>query len=266
MSYNLTPTQEKALKWIVENTRSGELAESEVLYSYANQGGVAVQSNRDNVELPDYISESTLEILNRQELANVRKKSRGSYTVALTGHAYDAVDENFEQSESVDGVETDTEKSLDVFISHSSQDSDVAEVLIDLLESALDLPSDSIRCTSVDGYRLPGGVSTDESLRREVHNSKVLIGLITPNSMESPYVLFELGARWGSSRPMFPVLAKGAEHEILGGPLEGLNVLNGNREAELHKLVEEIADVLALDSGKSSRYKKYISRFAGHST
>lgn len=266
MPYNLTPTQKKALEWLVNKTRSGELAENEVLYAYSKDGVSAVQSDRDNVDLPNFITKGIFDVLADEGLANVRVTSKGSYNVTLTGRAYQAVENNFDQSETTDEDGIDAEDSLDIFISHSSRDSDVAEILIELLESALDLPSESIRCTSVDGYRLPGGVSTDESLRREVHNSEVLIGLVTPNSMESPYVLFELGARWGSDRSMFPVLTKGAEHEILGGPLEGLNVLDGNREAQLHKLVEEVADVLQLNSGKSSRYEKYISRFAGHST
>jgi hypothetical protein len=267
MSYNLTLTQEKTLEWLVQKTRSGELAENEVLYTYSAAGGSAVQSDRDNVELPDFITKGVFDVLHREGLANVRVTSKGSFNVTLTGRAYEAVDSDFEHEEADASTSTmGSEDSIDVFISHSNQDSDVAETLIELLESALDLPSDSIRCTSVDGYRLPAGASTDESLRHEVHNSKVLIGLITPNSMESPYVLFELGARWGTDKSMFPILAKGAEHEILGGPLKGLNVLNGNREAELHQFVEDIASKLGLEVGESSRYRKYISHFVDHGT
>jgi hypothetical protein len=181
--------------------------------------------------------------------------------VYLTSQGIDRAEKHYQNFSGASTSAMDREESIDVFISHSSLDSDIAETLIELLESALALSSDSIRCTSVDGYRLPGGVSTDETLRREVHNSKVLIGLVTPRSMDSPYVLFELGARWGSSKPMFPVLAKGAEHEILGGPLEGVNVLDGNREAELHQLVEDIAAELGLQVGRTSQYRKYISRF-----
>lgn len=354
MSYNLTPTQKKALEWLVEKTRSGQLAENEVLYSYTMDGGSAVQSDRENVDLPDFITKGIFDVLDDEGLANVRVTNNGSYHLTLTGWAYEAVDNGFQEegkadtstalspqrrldllfqihestggnmnmpidvsdvtergysveeatsalqylsdkewlrvakedingrpslvyltSQGIDRAErhyqssseasasaTDREDSIDVFISHSSQDSDIAETLIELLESALDISSDSIRCTSVDGYRLPGGVTTDESLRREVHNSKVLIGLITPNSMESPYVLFELGARWGSDRSMFPVLAKGAEHEILGGPLEGLNVLDGNRGVELHQLVEDVADELDTEVGRPSQYNKYISEFS----
>jgi hypothetical protein len=52
-----------------------------------------------------------------------------------------------------------------LFISHSAKDGSVAERLIELIQSALNLPAADIRCTSVDGYRLPGGASTEDQLR-----------------------------------------------------------------------------------------------------
>src|SRR5207247_750725 len=100
-----------------------------------------------------------------------------------------------------------TEPTILVMISHSSRDKDLAEVLIELLRTALNLAANQIRCTSVDGYRLPAGVDTHEQLRKEVKSARVLIGLLTPNSSSSSYVLFELGARWGAELPMIPLLA-----------------------------------------------------------
>ena len=91
--------------------------------------------------------------------------------------------------------------SMKIFISHSSFDVEFAKLLIDLMRKSLNLRSTDIRCSSVDGYRLPGGVPTDQSLRAEVHDAELVIGLITPNSLKSIYVSFELGARWGATDP-----------------------------------------------------------------
>jgi len=44
-----------------------------------------------------------------------------------------------------------------VFISHSRKDVDLATALIDLLRDGLGLRTNQIRCSSVDGYRLPVG-------------------------------------------------------------------------------------------------------------
>ena len=54
-----------------------------------------------------------------------------------------------------------------LFVSHSAKDAEIAEALIELIRNALGLPENSIRCTSVDRYRLPGGVKTEEQLREE---------------------------------------------------------------------------------------------------
>jgi hypothetical protein len=59
--------------------------------------------------------------------------------------------------------------------------------------------ANQIRCSRVDGYRLPVGVDTQVKLREEVNAAKVVVGLITPSSLNSHYVMFELGARWGAN-------------------------------------------------------------------
>jgi hypothetical protein len=94
-----------------------------------------------------------------------------------------------------------------VFISHSSQDQTLAEALIELLKSATGLVANQIRCSSVDGYRLPAGVNTEDRLREEVNATKVVVGLITPHSLLSHFVMFELGARWGGRLYLAPILA-----------------------------------------------------------
>ena len=80
------------------------------------------------------------------------------------------------------------------------------------------LRADQIRCSSVEGYGLPGGVSTEEQLREDVNRTKVVVALITPNSLLSLYVMFELGARWGAKLPLVPLLA-GVEPNELKEPL-----------------------------------------------
>ena len=96
--------------------------------------------------------------------------------------------------------------SVPIFISHSSKDAALAESLIDLLKAALGLVATQIRCSSVDGYRLPVGVNTESKLREEVNAARVVVGLITPSSLASYFVMFELRCSVGC-RP------------VLGSPL-----------------------------------------------
>ena len=67
---------------------------------------------------------------------------------------------------------------IDVFISHSSQDMALAERVVDLLRSALNLRADGIRCTSVEGYRLPVGADSDEQLREELLGARAFVGIL----------------------------------------------------------------------------------------
>ena len=141
-----------------------------------------------------------------------------------------------------------------VFISHSSLDKEVTAILINLLRQALNLGSGDIRCTSVDGFRLPAGVSTNEALRQEVYEAGIVIGLITPNSMGSAYVLFELGARWGAEKAMIPLLASGIKPEHLEGPLRDINALDCSNESQVHQFLKEAAGHLDIEPDSAPSY------------
>ena len=147
---------------------------------------------------------------------------------------------------------------LDIFISHSGSDTIFVKKLIELLRSSLNISAHRIRCSSVDGYRLSVGVNTDEQLRKEVHDAEILIGVITPYSMKSAYVLFELGARWGAKKKMFPILACGAEPSILGGPLKAVNSLDCSNVSQIHQLLEDIANTLRISKESPASYQNQI--------
>ena len=130
---------------------------------------------------------------------------------------------------------------MKVFISHNSKDEELAKILVNLLQKSMRLSSYDIRCSSVDGYRLIGGVAVDETLRIEVHDAELVIGLITPDSLKSLYVAFELGARWGISKPMIPLLASGATSLHFGGPLAGINALDCNNECQVISTIRKLS-------------------------
>lgn len=147
---------------------------------------------------------------------------------------------------------------LPIFVSHSSKDADLAEAIVDLLRSALALNAREIRCSSVDGYKLPVGVNTESELREEVNAARVVIGLITPNSLASSYVMFELGARWGSGLFLAPLLAGVRSHE-LSGPLSLLNALSGENEPDLHHLLDGVGEQLHKRLQNTASYVKHVA-------
>lgn len=148
--------------------------------------------------------------------------------------------------------------SIDIFISHSSKDVKVVDALTDLLRAALNLPDNRIRCTIIDGCRLPVGASTDEQLRREVRDARVFIAVISKASIESAYVLFELGARWGSQLQLSPVVVTEADRSYLRGPLNGLNALSCDSPAQLHQFIGDVGQSLRVAPQQPAAYQKHI--------
>jgi len=147
---------------------------------------------------------------------------------------------------------------IKLFISHSSKDQELVEKLTELVKNALNLSSSEIRCTTVDGYRLPGGAKTNEQIKCEVRDSKAFIGLISFAATDSMYVLFELGARWGSDKHLLPLLAPGVSPDILKGPLSELNALSSGNSSQLHQLVKDLGEILEIKPEPSHSYERYI--------
>lgn len=152
--------------------------------------------------------------------------------------------------------------SVSIFISHSSRDQVIASALVELLEKAIPLPEDAVRCTSVEGYRLSPGARVDHQIRDELLNAKVFIGVLTRASIESAYVLFELGARWGADRYLAPVLAAGFRPESLVGPLRDFNAANCDSEADIYALIEEVAKELDVKPKRPSAFASHVNKLS----
>ena len=104
-----------------------------------------------------------------------------------------------------------------LFVSHSSEDVDLATAFTALVDGALTVPTGWLRCTSVHGYKLEPGADAPLVLR--VNDSAVVVGLLTPSSLDSAYVLMELGAAWGFKSWVVPLLAQGVPFKDIPGPI-----------------------------------------------
>ena len=153
---------------------------------------------------------------------------------------------------------------LELFVSHSSKDVELVGLLVTLLRSALNLSATGIRCTSVDGYRLPGGADTMEQLRREVHDAQAFIGVVSSASLDSMYVAFELGARWGAHKHLLPILVPGADPRILSGPLTGINALRCDSAAQLHQLIVDLAQELGINADSPAVFQAQIDQILSY--
>ena len=147
---------------------------------------------------------------------------------------------------------------IHLFISHASDDKELARRVVVLFRAALNLPASAIRCTSVDGHRLEGGADTDDTVRNEIGSAGAFVGILSDRSMRSKYVLIELGARWGLNKHLLPLLAPQTPASVLGGPLAGKNALQADSEAQLHQMVRDVGRVLGLNPESPDVYLRQL--------
>lgn len=217
-------------------------------------------SPRDLNDAVEYLSDKLL--LDRQNYMGTNPYDFGDVSLNTYGRQfYYQTKEKAKVQAKPKGTKAAKRKGVRVFISHSSKNVEEAEQLIQLMRSALNLKVEEIRCTSVDGYRLPGGIGTDAQLQMEIYECELLVGLVSSNSMNSHYTLFELGARWGAKKPMIPLLIDEKGSEILKGPLSGMNALNAYQEAQLMQFVSDAGKVLRIKPEQPSSYHVHIKSF-----
>jgi len=157
------------------------------------------------------------------------------------------------------------EGTMKVFVSHSSADKQIAETFIDLLRAALPLSAKDIRCTSVDGYKLTAGTNSDEQLRQEVFEAQAFIALLSPTSIQSIYVIFELGARWGANRYLAPVMVAGLTPSAFKAPLSSIHAVMGTSEGDLYQLVETLSKQLDVVPENPAAYARALTAFVNAS-
>ncbi|MES2672475.1 MAG: toll/interleukin-1 receptor domain-containing protein [Pseudomonadota bacterium] len=155
---------------------------------------------------------------------------------------------------------------MKIFISHSSIDKKTAESLVGLIRNSLGLSSRDIRCTSVDGYRLSAGADSNEQLRAEVFGCDAFVALLSPNSIKSIYVTFELGARWGTKKHLAPIMIGGISPSDLRPPLSGIHAINGASESEVHQLIYDLANHLNLSTEGPAVYSRSLKSFIEHAS
>jgi hypothetical protein len=128
-------------------------------------------------------------------------------------------------------------KSYRIFVSHATADKWLAIVLCEKLESAG-------ASTFRDDRDIDGGDDIPEKIRSEIKRSRELVVLLTPNSVNRPWVLLEVGAAWGWSKTMriTPVLCH-VDHDPVPGVIKSKKaiIMNGCPElfAEIKKRVQK---------------------------
>jgi hypothetical protein len=133
-----------------------------------------------------------------------------------------------------------------IFISHRHRDKAIAARLIALFERAFKIEPNDIRCTSVPPYMLTPGERTSEQLRSDIAGAELVLGILSPDTSESNYVLCELGASWGRDVSTFPILVRGAGFADVPSPLNERHSISLEKEQDCLQLIEYVTSKTTL--------------------
>jgi len=86
-----------------------------------------------------------------------------------------------------------------IFVSHATADKWLATIVCEKLEAAG-------ATTFRDDRDIDGGDDIPERLRQEISRSKELVVLVTPESVNRPWVLLEVGGAWLKGMRITPIL------------------------------------------------------------
>jgi len=172
-----------------------------------------------------------------------------------------------EYQKSINAIEGRDPKLLKIFISHSELDVDIAEKMVEYLISALEVQDHEIRCSSVPGHKLQFG-KISEIIKKDISNNPVIIVIITPKSLKSKWVMFELGASWVKDLTIIPIVSPNLTYKAIPDPLSEhatIELSNPNSASRLSDLITQISDEKSLKikpGSKPDHYKnKLIQKF-----
>jgi TIR domain len=151
-----------------------------------------------------------------------------------------------------------------IFISHREADQGLAESLVEFLISSLEISDDRIRCTSVPGFQLPFGKTISDQLKADISEADAVFVIATPESLNSKWVLFELGASWALSKIVVPILAPGLTEKELPGPLSEyplVKVAARDAASRMRDAIRQVSEKLEIREKTGGRGQEKLEAF-----
>ncbi len=148
-----------------------------------------------------------------------------------------------------------------LFVSHAHSDKEIAMALVDVIEAAM-VPEARILCTSHDKpeYREPDNVDISQALRDHLVQSSCVLAILTPNSLKSPWCLFELGGAWARATQTYPLLAGRLSKDDLPAALKGNAASHLTNPKEILSTVVSLREFLDWQIRNSGLAEEEIKR------
>ncbi|MDD3380312.1 MAG: toll/interleukin-1 receptor domain-containing protein [Rugosibacter sp.] len=142
-----------------------------------------------------------------------------------------------------------------LFISHATTDGEFANAVKAEIEKVFANGVD-VFCTSSPGA-IPVGNDWLSDIESKLGSAQAVIAIVTPVSIERPWLWFEIGATWSSGRAgnckIYPLCVAEIDLSSLPAPLNRLQALSLGKAADLKMLFEAL--ILQFGFGKISSFK-----------
>lgn len=156
----------------------------------------------------------------------------------------------------------------EVFISHAASDGVFADSLVNEIKHLFANGVD-VFCTSSPGAIRAGSDWLSE-IEGRLSRCKAVIVVVTPVSIERPWLWFEIGATWASGRSgncrIYPVCAKEIDLSQLPPPLGRLQALSLAKAGDLKVLFESLVQQFGFGNLKGFKASNLMSRIPKYST
>jgi hypothetical protein len=142
-----------------------------------------------------------------------------------------------------------------IFVSHASNDKPLVEFFVEqILRLGLEVPSDDIFCTSLEGMDIKNGEDFRRAIQSAISNAKIILLILTPNYKASEVCLNEMGAAWASSRCVVPLAVEPVTYKSVGVLMEPLQIPGLSDGFALSKLKDQIVFELGLTTMKTAMW------------
>jgi hypothetical protein len=128
---------------------------------------------------------------------------------------------------------------FDVFLSYSSPDSQIAAELKQKLEEK------GMRCFMAE-VEIDIGKKWLDTIHAALIGAKLFVILLTPRSVDKPWVLIEMGAAWALEKPLIPLL-QFVDVNKLPGPLKNYQARIIETSRQVDNLALDLAQLIRVE-------------------
>ncbi|MBN1215213.1 MAG: TIR domain-containing protein [Candidatus Lokiarchaeota archaeon] len=149
----------------------------------------------------------------------------------------------------------------EIFISHSSNDKDIADLIVDLLVTGTNVSNKVFFCSSLEGLGIPKGKNFIDYIKEQIQEPKLVIMILSPNYFESGFCMCELGASWILSHSIYPILVPPLLYSDVKDVLLGIQIAEINNKSDLDDLRDEIINIFNIKDSSTARWEIKRNQF-----